>query len=127
MKYFIGILLVLAAVAFLKQPHKMTETKAITENPPQTLSITDKPKTETKSSVEQTKLEQITNELGQLNQKLEEIDQELEKVGYPKIMLDENLPEAQRNHIIDKLNSMGTLISRISMLNMKKIDLEVRL
>ncbi len=70
---------------------------------------------------------QLQTELQQLNHKLQNIDHELEQVGYPKVMLDERLTESERNQIIDKLLAASQLQERISLLTLKKINLQAEL
>lgn len=133
MKYLIAILLLLVmSVALTRQinhRHLIDKEK--------TISIADSAsqraiphidgQVETKGSRNQSKLMKVSDELEQLNQKLEVLDKELENAGYPKVMLSDNLTESERNQIINKLLAASRLHERISLLTLKKIDLEVEL
>ncbi len=73
------------------------------------------------------RVEQITHVIERLSNELAEMDQELKALGYPDVMLDERLSEAERERIVDKVVTASRIHNVITMLTLKRIDLQAGL
>lgn len=70
---------------------------------------------------------EVSAEIEKLSNQLAEVDQELTALGYPDVMLDERLSEAERERIVDKVLTANRIHNVITMLTLKRIDLQAGL
>lgn len=75
-------------------------------------------------SIKETKIQQLHGEIAQMKKQLQDTDQELRHAGFPDILLDERLTESERNRILDKVKLSTEIQTKLSRLQILKIDIE---
>lgn len=73
------------------------------------------------------RVHQVSAEIEKLSSQLAEVDQELAALGYPEVMLDERLNEADRERIVNKVLTASRIHNVMTMLTLKRIDLQAEL
>lgn len=74
-----------------------------------------------------TQLQEISKKIDELSEKAAILEHELRVIGYPKVMLDDRLTEAEKTDIVNTVMSASALHNQIALLKIRRIDLKAEL